>query len=58
MASFGKSRRGSPMMTYLNGKTKWMLEKEILVQEKSRDPQEASFLAEILVRNERMGVAT
>ena len=46
------------MMTYLNRKTKWMLEKEILVQENSRDPQEASFLVEILVRNERIGVAT
>ena len=45
-------------MTYLNEKTKWMLEKEILVQEKSRDSQEASFLVEILVRNERIGVAT
>lgn len=46
------------MMTYLNEKTKWMLEKEILVQEKSRDPQEARFSVEILVRNERIGVAT
>ena len=39
-------------------KTKWMLEKEILVQEKSRDPPEASFLVEILVKNEIIGVAT
>ena len=46
------------MMTYLNENTKWMLEKEILVQEKSRDPQEAIFLAEILGRNEIMGVDT
>ena len=39
-------------------KAKWMLDREILVQEKSRDPQEASFLVEVLVRNERIGVAT
>ena len=45
-------------MTYLNEKTKWMLEKEILVQEKSRGPQEASFLVGTLVRNERIGSAT